>query len=551
MVKRFFLGLTRRGASTVAVLIVAALVAAALPVAHAMDAARGGALPQPLPLFPPDNWWNLDISSWPVDGKSSNYIAFIDNGGSRRLHPDFGGSAGTAQDPNAIYGMPYAVVRNVANSDLKAVEFLYSDESDGVDHATDTSFPFYPIPLQAISQPFWIEGGDPGNVDLRDDQDRHLFIVDGDRNYLYELYNVYYDTSQGRWFAGSGAFFDMNTDNRRPSGWTSADAAGLAILPGLVRYDEVYDPNVPEIRHAFRVTVRATNGFVYPASHRAGDTVGALPMGARLRLKASVDVTQRTSDANIQKIFRAMQRYGLIVADNGSDMYITGTYDTRWNNDILNPAFSKLTASDFEVIQLGYNPESASPSPATLNSVSVTPSSVTGGQSLTGTVSLSGPAPGVSVSLSSASSAVSVPAMVIVPAGATSVNFSASTAAVGATTMSNISATLSGVTKTVNVTVQPATLTSLTLSPATVPGGVTVGGKVALSGPAPVAGIVVMLTSSQSAQAKVPSKLLIPAGARSATFNVATTSVSRKTIATITASLGSITRSAALTLQKR
>ncbi|HUK42349.1 MAG TPA: hypothetical protein VLX11_14940 [Candidatus Acidoferrales bacterium] len=551
MVKRFFLGLTRRGASTVAVLIVAALVAAALPVAHAMDAARGGALPQPLPLFPPDNWWNLDISSWPVDGKSSNYIAFIDNGGSRRLHPDFGGSAGTAQDPNAIYGMPYAVVRNVANSDLKAVEFLYSDESDGVDHATDTSFPFYPIPLQAISQPFWIEGGDPGNVDLRDDQDRHLFIVDGDRNYLYELYNVYYDTSQGRWFAGSGAFFDMNTDNRRPSGWTSADAAGLAILPGLVRYDEVYDPNVPEIRHAFRVTVRATNGFVYPASHRAGDTVGALPMGARLRLKASVDVTQRTSDANIQKIFRAMQRYGLIVADNGSDMYITGTYDTRWNNDILNPAFSKLTASDFEVIQLGYNPESASPSPATLNSVSVTPSSVTGGQSLTGTVSLSGPAPGVSVSLSSASSAVSVPAMVIVPAGATSVNFSASTAAVGATTMSNISATLSGVTKTVNVTVQPATLTSLTLSPATVPGGVTVGGKVALSGPAPVAGIVVMLTSSQSAQAKVPSKLLIPAGARSATFNVATTSVSRKTIATITASLGSITRSAALMLQKR
>ena len=551
MVKRFFLGLTRRGASTVAVLIVAALVAAALPVAHAMDAARGGALPQPLPLFPPDNWWNLDISSWPVDGKSSNYIAFIDNGGSRRLHPDFGGSAGTAQDPNAIYGMPYAVVRNVANSDLKAVEFLYSDESDGVDHATDTSFPFYPIPLQAISQPFWIEGGDPGNVDLRDDQDRHLFIVDGDRNYLYELYNVYYDTSQGRWFAGSGAFFDMNTDNRRPSGWTSADAAGLAILPGLVRYDEVYDPNVPEIRHAFRVTVRATNGFVYPASHRAGDTVGALPMGARLRLKASVDVTQRTSDANIQKIFRAMQRYGLIVADNGSDMYITGTYDTRWNNDILNPAFSKLTASDFEVIQLGYNPESASPSPATLNSVSVTPSSVTGGQSLTGTVSLSGPAPGVSVSLSSASSAVSVPAMVIVPAGATSVNFSASTAAVGATTMSNISATLSGVTKTVNVTVQPATLTSLTLSPATVPGGVTVGGKVALSGPAPVAGIVVMLTSSQSAQAKVPSKLLIPAGARLATFNVATTSVSRKTIATITASLGSITRSAALMLQKR
>ena len=183
-----------------------------------------------------------------------------------------------------------------------------------------------------------------------------MLIVDRDRNYLYELFNVYYDAVQGKWFAGSGAFFDMNTNNRRPDTWTSADAAGLAILPGLVRYDEVYDPNVTEIRHAFRVTVRATNGYVYPASHRAGSTPGALPMGARLRLKASVDVNQRTSDPNVRKIFRAMQRYGLIVADNGSDMYITGTYDTRWNNGILNPAFAALTASDFEVVQLGYNP---------------------------------------------------------------------------------------------------------------------------------------------------------------------------------------------------
>ncbi len=139
-----------------------------------------------------------------------------------------------------------------------------------------------------------------------------------------------------------------------------------------MRYDEVNDPTVSEIRHAFRVTVRATNGYVYPASHRAGSTSGALPMGARLRLKASGDVTQRTSDPNMQKIFRAMQKYGVIVADNGSDMYITGTYDTRWNNDILNPAFSNLTASDFEVIQLGYNPPPAGP--AVLNSLSVTPS---------------------------------------------------------------------------------------------------------------------------------------------------------------------------------
>jgi hypothetical protein len=196
-----------------------------------------------------------------------------------------------------------------------------------------------------------------------------LLIVDRDRNQLYELFNVYYDMTQAKWFAGSGAFFDMNTNNRRPDTWTSADAAGLAILPGLVRYDEVYDPNLPEIRHAFRVTVRATNGYVYPASHRAGSTGGALPMGARLRLKASVDVSQRTSDPNVRKIFRAMQRYGVIVADNGSDMYISGTYDTRWNNGILNPAFAALTANDFEVVQLGYNPPLTPPAAPQLLSV--------------------------------------------------------------------------------------------------------------------------------------------------------------------------------------
>jgi hypothetical protein len=316
-----------------------------------MNSVLGGPLPQPLPLFPRNNWWNLDISRWPVDPNSASYIAFINNGGNRRLHPDFGGNAGG----NAIYGMPYAVVTNVTSADLKPVEFQYWDESDGVNPQTGGSFPFYPIPPEAITQPRWIEGGDPGNVDRRSSQDRHLLIVDRDRNHLYELFNVFYDAARGKWFAGSGAFFDMNTNSRRPDTWTSADAAGLAILPGLVRYDEVYDPNVTEIRHAFRVTVRATNGYVYPASHRAGSTPGALPMGARLRLKASVDVNQRSSDPNVRKIFRAMQRYGLIVADNGSDMYITGTYDTRWNNGILNPAFAALSANDFEVVQLGYN----------------------------------------------------------------------------------------------------------------------------------------------------------------------------------------------------
>jgi len=306
----------------------------------------GGPLPGQLPLFPPDNWWNLDITTAPVDAGSASYIAFINNGSTRRMHPDFGGDV--APGSVQIYGFPYLVVDGTLTK--RTVQFAYSDESDGVNHTTNTSFPFYPIPDEAIAQAHWIESGEPGNVDLRSSSDRHMLIVDRDNKNLYELYNVFYNGTQ--WLAGSGAFFDMKTNGRRPDGWTSADAAGLAILPGLVRYDEVFGS--AEIGHAFRVTVRSTNGYVYPASHRAGSTAGALPMGARLRLKASKDLSAFTPE--MQRIFRAMKRYGLIVADNGSDLYVSGTYDTRWNNSVLNPAFSALTASDFEVISLGYRP---------------------------------------------------------------------------------------------------------------------------------------------------------------------------------------------------
>ena len=228
------------------------------------------------------------------------------------------------------------------------MQFYYADESDGVDHATGRSVPFYPVPDEAITQPYWIEGGPAGRANPGGD--RHMLIVDRDNRHLYELYNVFYDGSQ--WRAGSGAFFDMNANGRRPDTWTSADAAGLAILPGLVRYDEAFGAG--EIGHAFRVTVRSTNGYVYPASHRAGSTVGALPMGARLRLKASRNILGFRPE--IQRIFRAMQRYGVIVADNGSDLYVSGAYDTRWDNGQLNPAFGALSANDFEVVTLGYHP---------------------------------------------------------------------------------------------------------------------------------------------------------------------------------------------------
>lgn len=300
----------------------------------------GGALP---PLFPADNWWNQDVSQAPVAAESAALISFINNGGNRRLHPDFGGYSGSGF---GTYGIPYVVVGG--DQPKRQVQFYYPDESDGV------GTPFYPIPDQAITQPYWIEGGPPGNQSPGGD--RHMLIVDRDNLTLYELFDLGWDGT--RWQAGSGASFDLQSNGRRPEGWTSADAAGLAILPGLVRYDEVHGPD--EITHAFRVTVRATNSFyVWPASHVAGSNPSAPPMGTRLRLKASTDISGHPPE--IQKIFRAMKRYGLIVADNGSDMYVSGAFDPRWDNDVLNPAFHGLHANDFEVIQLGWRGTTSPP----------------------------------------------------------------------------------------------------------------------------------------------------------------------------------------------
>ncbi|MGH9238330.1 MAG: hypothetical protein ACRD3G_09860 [Vicinamibacterales bacterium] len=281
-------------------------------------------------LFPDDNWWNLDISNAPVDPQSSAYIDFI--GRTRSSHPDFGPPP---------YGIPYVGVGS-GQPRVPITFTAYGSESD-------TGFggeAGYPIPPEAATQPNYLEGGVPGGGSSGD---RHLIVVDRDRWLLFELFATRWNASAQRWEAGSGAVFNLASNARRPEGWTSADAAGLAILPGLVRYDEaVRGP----IRHALRVTVRATNGYVWPASHRAGSSPGALPMGARLRLKASKDLTPYP--AYIRNIFRGMQTHGLIVADNGSDLYVTGAMDSRWNNSELNPAFRSLTGDDFEVIQLGY-----------------------------------------------------------------------------------------------------------------------------------------------------------------------------------------------------
>jgi len=290
-------------------------------------------------VFPSSNWWNLDLSTAPVDPRSAAFIDFVSGRSAaaptavRRMHPDFG--------PHP-YGIPYVVVPGTQPR-LPLFFTDYGDESDSEFNGT----PGYPIPDLAQTEPRAIEGGVAGGGTSGD---RHLLVIDRDRWLLYEAWATRWNADAGRWEAGSAAIFDLSSNARRPDGWTSADAAGLAVFPGLIRYDEAYGAS--EIRHAFRVTVRATNGYVWPASHAAGSRVGALPMGARLRLKSSRSLSGFAPP--VQRIFRAMQRYGLIVADNGSDMYVSGTMDDRWDNDVLNPAFHSLTADDFEVIELGW-----------------------------------------------------------------------------------------------------------------------------------------------------------------------------------------------------
>jgi len=272
-------------------------------------------------------------------------------------------------------------------------------------------------------------------------------------------------------------------------------------------------------------------------------------MGARLRLKASVDVTQRTSDANLQKVFRAMQKHGLIVADNGSDMYISGTYDTRWDNSVLNPAFYNFTANDFEVIQLGYNPPSGTPA---LSSLSVSPSTVTGGSTAVGTVALSAQASstGTSIGLTSDQTCATVPASVTVLPGAMSANFNVGTTAVAAPVTATISASDGTVTIKTGLLVNSPALISLTLNPTTITAGSTSTGTVTLSGPAPTVGTTVKLTSNKPSLASVPASVTVPAGSTSGTFTVTSSASAGNSSVTITASLGGISKSATLNLRR-
>jgi len=268
-------------------------------------------------IFPADNPWNRDISSDPVDPNSANYISHM-NGSTKLLHPDFGS--------NPTYGIPFVVV---SGSQPKVpVVFYYADESDPGP---------YPIPPDAP-----IEGG-PSSTG-----DRHILVLDKDNGLLYETYDSHY-VGPG-WSCGSGAVFDLRSNRLRPDYWTSADAAGLPILPGLVRYDEVA---AGQINHAIRFTVQSTQrAFIHPATHYASSNTdpNAPPMGLRVRLRAGYDITRFTGASRV--ILTAMKKYGMILADNGSDWFFTGATDARWNDTDLNQ-LKTVPGSAFEAVASG------------------------------------------------------------------------------------------------------------------------------------------------------------------------------------------------------
>ena len=268
-------------------------------------------------VFPSNNVWNTPIDQLPVAANSGTLISTVGTG--VRMHADFGAGLWNGSP----MGIPFVVV---SGSQTKyPMTFDYADESDPGPYA---------IPLNAP-----IEGGSQSTGD------RHAIAIDGDNCILYELFSAYPQTAS--WQAGSGAIFDLNSNALRPSTWTSADAAGLPIWAGLVRYDEVA---AGEIRHAIRLTVPQTRKlFVWPARHYASSLTDPKypPMGQRFRLRANYDISG--FPAEVQVILRALKKYGLILADNGSAWYISGAPDSRWNNDNLS-TLGRILGSDLEAV---------------------------------------------------------------------------------------------------------------------------------------------------------------------------------------------------------
>jgi hypothetical protein len=322
--------------------LVAGVVVATPSVLDPTVASAGSPLPGApnCPMFPADNVWNTPITNLPVDAHSAQWLASMD-AANTNLHPDFGPSG----DPANPYGMPFAVVPS--GHPFVSLSFQYASESD------PGPYPFGP------DTP--IEGGQSATGD------RHALMVDPTTCTLYELYDARYSPTGST--AGSGAIWNLRSNALRPAGWTSADAAGLPILPGLVRYDEVLSGS---ITHAIRVTAATTDtSYVWPARHEAGarSDPSLPPMGARFRLKASFDISGFSPQAQV--VLRAMQQYGLIVADNGSNWYFGGSADASWPISLVDE-LKQVPASAFEAVDessLMVSPDSGQarsfPGPAT------------------------------------------------------------------------------------------------------------------------------------------------------------------------------------------
>ena len=304
---------SRRAGQVLLLALLAGLVAMPAARSHPVAGARR------CPVFPRNNHWNLKVNELPVHARSDAIVRSI--GLDEGLHPDFG----SGRYEGARIGIPITTVPG--DQEEVPVTFEYEDESDPGP---------YPIPKDAR-----VEGG------RNSDGDRHVIVVDRRRCKLYELFAAYPVDGGDRWRAGSGATWDLRSNDLRPRGWTSADAAGLPILPGLARFSDVKKGS---INHALRFTVsRSRRHYIYPARHYASDlTSRKLPsMGQRLRLKEGFDISEFPRQARL--VLRALKRYGMIVADNGSDWFISGAPNKRWNNDALH-TLSRVEGRNFEVV---------------------------------------------------------------------------------------------------------------------------------------------------------------------------------------------------------
>ena len=472
-------------------------------------------------ILPANNIWNTRVDNLPVDPNSANYVNSV--GPSSPLFPDF-----------------------------------WSNFSGLFINVVDSTQPRVPVSIgisaEADPGPFPI----PPNALVQQASDAHLIVLDSSTCKLYEMWQAT-PNADGSWSAGSAAVFDLKNNTSRPPSWTAADAAGMAMLPGLVTYDEVISG---QITHAIGMTVPSTQQqFIWPARHWASfvNSPQYPFMGQRFRLKAGFDVSPYPFE--VQVILNALKKYGAIVEDNGAPWFFSGVQDPRWNNDNLHMLTqvlgSNMEAVDESALMAEFNSQVAAGSPLALDSIYIDQRLVSAGAAVNAEAILTAPAPagGAAVSLSVSSPGVlGVPASVTIPAGATSAPIPVTVNTIGATTPVTIVGSYQGVTQQSAVLLVNGTtgsvaprLSTLSVTPNSAAGGSTVSLTVTLTGAAPGGGTAVALTSS-NAVLPLPAAITVPAGATTASINVTLGSATANTVAAATAALYGESRNAPVTV---